>query len=266
MNGLTVKTYVDRLQSSGQYSFRKSDIHHRLKLSDSAINSALNRLIKKHRIAMIRQGFYTIIPLEYRNMGVLPAAWFIHQLMDYLGRPYYVALLSAAAIHGAAHQQPQEFQVITDQSVRAIHANGLRVKFFKKSNADFKKGVQQVKTESGYVDVSGPELTALDLIRYVRGVGGISRVSSVLEELSEKINPGKLLEAARRESNLPYIQRLGYILDLVGSENVTLKLHGWLREKKPAKTPLEPGRAYRDADFDDKWKIYVNTDIDTDLL
>ena len=180
INGLTVRTYIDRLQSSGQYSFRKSDIHQRLKLSNSAINAALNRLIKKHRIALIRQGFYTIIPLEYRNMGILPAAWFINQLMDYLGQPYYVALLSAAAIHGAAHQQPQEFQVITDQSIRTIHADGLRIRFFKKSNADFKKGIQQVKTESGYIDVSCPELTAFDLIRYVKGVGGIDRVSSVL--------------------------------------------------------------------------------------
>ena len=266
MDKLTVKKYVDQLQSKGRYSFQKSELHNQLYLSDSATNLALNRLMKNHRIVMIRQGFYIIIPLEYRNMGILPASWFIHQLMNYLGRPYYVALLSAAAIHGAAHQQPQEFQVITDQSIRTIHVNELRIKFFKKGNIDIEKGVSQVKTENGYIDVSEPELTAIDLIRYVRGIGGISRVSTVLSELSEKIEPGKLVDAAQREKNLSYTQRLGFILDFVGFESLTSKLHAWLKEKKPPKTPLEPGQPYKNTDLNAKWQVLENTEIETDLL
>jgi len=31
--------------------------------------------------------------------------------------PYHVGLLSAAGHHGASHQQPQEFQVVTDRSI-----------------------------------------------------------------------------------------------------------------------------------------------------
>jgi hypothetical protein len=49
-------------------------------------------------------------PLEYREAGGPPASWFIDDLMRFLGQPYYVGLLSAAAIHGAAHQQPMVFQ------------------------------------------------------------------------------------------------------------------------------------------------------------
>ncbi|MBU2500813.1 type IV toxin-antitoxin system AbiEi family antitoxin [bacterium] len=33
--------------------------------------------------------------------------------MRYLAQPYHVGLLSAAAIHGAAHQQPMVFHVVT---------------------------------------------------------------------------------------------------------------------------------------------------------
>ena len=33
--------------------------------------------------------------------------------MKELDRPYYLALLNAAAYHGASHQQPQEFFVVT---------------------------------------------------------------------------------------------------------------------------------------------------------
>lgn len=38
--------------------------------------------------------------------------------MKFLGQPYYVGLLSAAALHGAAHHQPQEFQVVTNKQFR----------------------------------------------------------------------------------------------------------------------------------------------------
>ena len=38
-------------------------------------------------------------------------------MMAHLHRGYYVALLTAAAMHGAAHQAPQSFQVITEKDV-----------------------------------------------------------------------------------------------------------------------------------------------------
>jgi hypothetical protein len=50
-------------------------------------------------------GVAVVVPPEYREAGCPPASWFIHDLMRFLGQPYYVALLTAAAIHGAAHQQ-----------------------------------------------------------------------------------------------------------------------------------------------------------------
>jgi len=38
--------------------------------------------------------------------------------MRYLDQPYPVALLGAATLHGAAHQQPMLFQVMTDRPSR----------------------------------------------------------------------------------------------------------------------------------------------------
>ena len=43
---------------------------------------------------------------------MIPADWFIAELMQFLDLPYYVGVLSAAALHGAAHQQAQEFHVV----------------------------------------------------------------------------------------------------------------------------------------------------------
>ena len=66
--------------------------------------------------------FYVIVPLEYRAVGAPPVSWFIHDLMKAMELPYYVSLLSAAALHGASHQQPQTFQVMTDRSLRSVLA------------------------------------------------------------------------------------------------------------------------------------------------
>lgn len=262
---ITLRNYIDQLQSKGRYTFLKSELNAQTGLSAAAIDLSLNRLLRKHRIALIRQGFYIIVPIEYRTNGVLPAAWFIHHLMDYLEMPYYVALLSASALHGAAHQKPQEFQVITNRFLRTIHVRGVRIRFFKKSDLDVKVGLEQMKSENGYFNVSIPERTALDLIRYAKGVGGLNRVATVLEELSERIEPPRLNQLAQGEKSLCYIQRLGFILDLLGFENLTKELNIWLAGKKPNNTVLVPNQAGRNETFNAKWRIRINTDIETDI-
>jgi len=49
--------------------------------------------------------------------------------MRFLEQPYYVGLLSAAATHGAAHQQPMVFQVVTDRPTRPARAGRVRIEF-----------------------------------------------------------------------------------------------------------------------------------------
>jgi predicted transcriptional regulator of viral defense system len=116
MNGsnTTLPDYIDTLQSQGQYWFLRHRAMSDVNLSSDAFKLAAYRLIKKTRIQRIRGEFYVIIPLEYRSVGCLPAPWFIDDLMQYCRSDYYVGLLSAAALYGAAHQQPMTFQVITN--------------------------------------------------------------------------------------------------------------------------------------------------------
>ncbi|MEF8985500.1 MAG: type IV toxin-antitoxin system AbiEi family antitoxin [Bacteroidales bacterium] len=67
------------------------------------------------------------MPPEYSSRGVLPPVLFIHQLMQYIGKSYYIGLLSAAALHGAAHQQPQEFFVVTSSKQAPTKKKGLKI-------------------------------------------------------------------------------------------------------------------------------------------
>ena len=99
-------TFLETLQASGRYAFRRTEALKTLGISRVALKHALWRLARAGRVATPRRGFYVIVPPEYRVAGCPPADWFIDDLMAHLGRPYYVGLLTAGALHGAAHQAP----------------------------------------------------------------------------------------------------------------------------------------------------------------
>ena len=88
--------WVDSLQSKGFYFFTRKGANDTLDVSEVALKQAATRLIKKNRIVRILGGFYIIVPLEYLSTGMLPAEWFISDLMKYVEQPFYVGLLSAA--------------------------------------------------------------------------------------------------------------------------------------------------------------------------
>ena len=152
---INVSQWIENLEKKGRISFSLNQLEEELKnYSGVAIKSALRRLSKKGKIVSFHKGFYVIISAQYANRGILPAALFMDNFMKYLNRSYYVGLLSAAALYGAAHQQPQEYFVITDFPVlRPTHKKGLKVNFISKSNIESRL-LKERKTESGYLKVS----------------------------------------------------------------------------------------------------------------
>jgi len=261
-----VGLFIDQLQSRGKYSFSIQEVLNKTKQPARTVRRTLERLQKKGRIVLVSRGYFAIIPLEYKESGVLPAEWFIHQLMDYLRLPYYVGLLSAAALHGAGHQRPQEFQVIIGKQLRPIQAKGLRIRFFVKKNLDLSLGIDRVKTETGYIMVSSPELTSLDVLKYFNAAGGLDNIATVVSELGEKINSNKLLKVASKEKSLVYIQRLGYLLDHLGFESKAKALAQWLSGKKARPVLLDPAQKKEKSLFNKKWKLFENQTIEAELL
>jgi predicted transcriptional regulator of viral defense system len=257
----SVADILNNLQAQGRYSFPKKEISRRVNESANATQLALWRLAKKKRVAQIRNGFFIIVPPEYSAKGILPTEWFINDLMKYLKTPYYVGLLSAAATHGAAHQQPQEFHVITPYYLRCIKIKGLNIRFFVKSSIK-KSYIIDVKTSTGFMKVSNPAVTALDLVAYSKQVGGLDRVALLLEELSEKINPKDLVKTAKTEPQISNIQRLGWLLDTVGKNAVADPLAEWLKKKKPREIPLEPSLRRKGASSKNRWRVIANTTVE----
>jgi predicted transcriptional regulator of viral defense system len=258
--------FIDQLQTRGKYSFSIQDVLHKTKQSRRTVNRALERLQKKRRIVLITRGFYAIVPLEYKESGVLPAEWFIHQLMDYLKLPYYVGLLSAAAVHGAAHQRPQEYQVIIRKQVRPIQVNGLGKHFFVKKNLDLASGIVSIKTETGYIRVSGAELTAIDLVKYSKAAGGLDNIAAIIAELGERINGDELGRIAKKEKSPVFIQRLGYLLDHLGFESKTESLVRRLSEQEARPALLDPTQKKGKSLLNKKWRLLENQKVEAELI
>ncbi|MBY0471529.1 type IV toxin-antitoxin system AbiEi family antitoxin [bacterium] len=255
---------VDSYQSSGKYTFLRDEAITALGLSKQAIKKAVERLVAKQRLAVPRRGFYVIVPLEYRQAEAPPPIWFIDDLMRFHGCSYYVGLLSAAAIHGAAHQQPQEFQVIAPIQLRQLNVGRARIRFFTKQQMKHTP-IQEVKTETGSMRVSTPEATALDLVRYMENAGHLNHVATVLSELADRLDAGKLISAAEQEPELAHVQRLGYLLDQVGvSASLSTQLAEWITKKKPTSTALRADKPTARQPTDRKWKVRVNEKIEVD--
>src|ERR1035441_8373570 len=109
---LSASRWIDELLSEGRYTFSRQEAQLRLKSSPAAAYMALYRLVKDSHLMMPKKGFYVIVDPQHRFRGILPPEWFIHSFMKAEGKPYYVGLLSAAQLYGAAHHAPQEFQVM----------------------------------------------------------------------------------------------------------------------------------------------------------
>lgn len=258
--------YIESLMTKGRYWVTREELYSQFNVNDSAVRHGLRRLTGSKRIFPVRSGFYTLIPPEHRMSGVLPPEMFIDDFMRYLGRPYYVGLLSAAALHGAGHQQPQIFSVIINQPpVRPIQNKGLSIRFPVKSGMP-QNGIRKKKTSTGFFSVSSPELTAMDLMAYLRQSGGLSAVTSVLEELTEQMVPEELEQIVRNYVPAAALQRLGFIIEEVfGRSELAVPVFNELQRRSFFHIPLNPAEPGKGSPVNKKWKISVNTDPEAGL-
>jgi predicted transcriptional regulator of viral defense system len=244
--------YLTDVRAQGRYCFTLSELQKKFDLTYSALKQNLYRLKLKKEVVQIRQGFYVIIQPEYSKQGIIPPYLYMDDLMKSLDKPYYVGLLSAAALYGAAHQQPTGYTVIT-QSPAPRSIDKLKIIFFSKQEF-LQGGIVLRKTPAGYINVSSPELTALDLFDYIHKFG-INRITTILQELSEEMKPSLLLKIGRQYPNTAAIQRLGYILDtVVSSGKLSEALWKVLNERSFFPVPLSPQKAKK-GETDAKWKI-----------
>jgi predicted transcriptional regulator of viral defense system len=258
---VSIQHLPDLLIARGRYSASMDEIRELTGLSYAAVTSGLQRLRKQRRVFSPTRGLYVVIPPEYRSWEVLPADWFIDALMNHLGRRYYVALLSAAAYHGAAHQAPQTFQTMADGRVLDRTFGRVRMAFYSSEHIP-DTPTEMVTVHTGSIPVSSREATVVDLLREPRASGGVSNVATILAEVGELEGSALATLAARHGRALA--RRTGWMVDRYGSchDLGPLRLAARLDLGEPALlSPSGPRRGHADR----TWGVRMNIAVEPDL-
>jgi len=260
---MTITDLIGELASRGRHSFTTAEVAQAAGVSLTAARASLRRLKRKGVVAAPFRGFHVIVPPEYRRLGCLPADQFVPQLMAHLGLDCYVALLSAARYHGAAHQQPQAFQVMVGKNRPGISCGEVEVVFHARRNVERVPTVR-FNTPRGYVDVSTPEATAFDLVGYNAHAGGLDNVATLLPHLLSRTRPESLAAVAPL-SPVPWSQRLGYLLELVGARDHADALEAYVARHARDAVVLAPTHDGSSVVREPQWKLIVNEKVEPDL-
>lgn len=270
MRNLSVSEWIRDLEVHGTTSFSFEKVRETFaNASEQYLFNSLYRQTIKKRIASVYKGFYVIIPPHYAAKGIVAPTYYIDQLMEYIGKPYYISLLNAAEFFGAAHQRSQYFSVMTiyPSSNVSKAKNNILDWIYRKDIPE--KFLHVKNSETGTVRFSNPELTAIDLVQYEKHIGGLSRAATVLEELTEQTDFSKISNELFDYTSVSVIQRLGFILENILTQNEQADLlyqQLLIYGKRLNYTPLSTSSLNKRTGRDTRWKIYINTEIETDDL
>lgn len=270
MSDMAISEWIDRREMTGFTTFSYKDVVEAFPtLSAQRVSNELYRQGKKKRILSVHKGFYTVVPLQFRDRGIVPPYNYIDQLMTNLGKPYYISLLSAGVIHGAAHQRPQRLSVMTKLPRITVSGNGNSQLFL-----SYRKNIPQdllcqTNSDTGTIYYSNAELTAIDLVQYCQFIGGLSMAATVIAELVEKTDFSKKADSLIKATTMPTLQRLGFILDCVldeqsAADQLLELLEPHFSELKYR--PLSTNQSTEGFERNKKWKIIENKTIDPDDL
>jgi hypothetical protein len=254
--------YMTDLLSGGRTVFTRDEAIGALGVTPHGFLTAAQRQQRRHALLNPRRGFYVVVPPQFLSWGAPPPAWYIDDLMRHEGHPYYVGLLKAAELHGATHQAVMAFQVVTDKRLPQIRAGRSIISFvYRKDMPRVADALVDHKTDTGYMKISSPELTALDLLRYARAVGTIDSIATVLSDLGAQLRPDALAKLAPAFERT-VIQRLGYLLDYVRHPGCAAILHAHLEKSKPLPwVEFEPYRrgkkSSQSEEHDERWNVIV---------
>lgn len=256
-----INSFLDHIRSKGRYSFGLLEFKSKLGLNDKSANQSLHRAILKKKIARVRKGFYVILTPEYTQQGMIPISLFINDMMKELGKPYYIGLVSAAALYGASNQQPMQTYVITKQpALRPIKSNVIRITFLIKKDWSTQSIIQK-KSDAGFFNISSPELTLLDLFYYTHIIP-LHYSLGMTEDLLEAVTPAALKKTAKVYPYRSVIQRVGYVLDKILSNKQMSDILKDVLKKEKLYPVLLNAEKKKEGAIDEKWMIIENTKIE----
>lgn len=255
---------ADWALSRGLSAFTTDELADALAVPADQVRRRLHAPTRRHEWVSPARGLWMPVSPEHRTWGAPPGLDVIDRLADHLRFSYYVGWLSAAALHGAAHQAPQVFQVAVPRQVRDRAVGRTRFQFRRRNHVEA-VATQPWPTRSGDARVSTPEVTALDVAADAAIAGGIDNAATVMVELGE----GEAFSVDRLVSAAPQfpvaaVRRLGWVLETLGERDDMEPLH-----EAALQGPGTPARLDPSGDLvgplDVRWNVRVNRDVEPDL-
>ncbi len=261
-----VLEFIRELQSYEEYVFSREEVSFKTSAPESTIKKELARLVSDNQIINIRKGFYIILHPRYQHYGKLPIELYVDKLFRMLNKQYYIGLFSAATFHGAGHQKiQQDYVITTPPALRNIEKGNIRIRFFNITNWP-SQNIIQSKSDAGYFKLSSPVLTLADLIDNQGNLGGLNRIITVIEELSEALDLKDMEAFLTWYQNKSVLQRMGYLLEEMNAgKDLTEMVHEHLRKKAFYPTLLSPTKEEKAGGTSNRWKVVVNTELESDL-
>lgn len=224
--------FIENQLKVGRVAFSLTHLMDETGLSASAARNQLSRLGSRVVRVAPKQSFFLIVSPEHSVVGSPPVDWWLDDYFAWLRHPYYLALQSAAALHGSSPQAIQVAQVITDAPRRPVRIGRLKVDFF------VKRRIQRTLTEPATnvhapLQVSSRATTVFDLVRYAGPIGGVGRAIETLRPLLGKLKPAELAAMLEAERERATAQRLGYLVERFGYPKLADAIDRWLPRKRP---------------------------------
>lgn len=256
--------YIESRQKKRIYYITKKETLEDVNVNQINFNAASRLLGKKNKLYKIHPNFYIIVPLEYQDEKCPPPSLFFDSFMAFLGQDYYVSLLSAVAFYEENLMTEPDFQIMITKLRRPIHTPSYTIQYFTKKHWP-SVGIVRVNTSYGFLNISSPELTAFDLVKYIYATGGDKNLKKALKSFAKKIRSDQLAELAEKmksaRAEIIHWQRLGYLLDEMGEIDLTAPLAQWIKATNPKSGYLNPPKADKpiiNEEKNIKWKLLIN--------
>ncbi len=246
---------LSQLVVEGRRLFTFADAARILGSKESDVRWLLSRLVKRRWLRRLEKGKYLVLPLE----AGLEGQWTVHEFIiaSHLIQPGYVGYRSALNYYGYTEQASRTVFVASPRRKQPVDIDGVTYRFVLLTPAKF-FGYGSVLIDDAPVHISNRAKTLADCLDHVEYAGGIAEVAKALWLSRKEVNPHEFVEVAVRMNSRAILQRMGYLLEILGlaPSEFLESLRRRISRSYVVLDPLGP----RGGRYDSRWKVRVNVD------
>ncbi|MCO5240999.1 MAG: hypothetical protein M9904_13195 [Chitinophagaceae bacterium] len=260
----SVAFLLDKLNGQNQKCFSIDEAYNLLtESSKDSVKRMLGNMVKRGLLMRVKDGLYYVIPFEQDPETFMPD-W--HLLSQYLvgEAEYYIGYFSALQIHSLTTQPNLKEQIVVNKQIKpsTLLVKGVPFQFIYHNEEHFFGNKKTWIDSFNKVQCSDLEKTFIDCLFKPQYAGGITEIAKAIHKSKDKIDFNKLLEYAKRFKSQAVIKRLGFLLELLGIENLVIDKLQKLRSN--SFVALEPSYP-KEGKTIFRWAIQQNIDSDSIL-